>query len=408
MNVLEYIKNKGSDQQKKELEQLESNFNCPVLIGVSGTIAKTTVTELIGQYLTFIKKKVMVTGTSGIKINGNILTLSYPCTSAPTKQQLCEFFLVGIQNNVDYIIIETTAESTFVGVYEDLDFNYLTVTNIIKEIVRSFSSQQEYIDQKTKLYTNSKIDHLIYNQQCEKYLFNIIKTNKKIGSVSKFNKHDINYNIDRQGKLTLQCFGSVFVTNLLSSINLDNVLNFLVLINEMGLYNEFLLKNFLLNINIPGRLEHYNILGREVIIDSGYGGVGSVIPYFLESDYYNDTYIVLSTYCFDNDTDNKSIIKSFRQNKASTFGQYGNVILTTGTAYNIPETNSIALNQMQESLEVYAIEPIRTKAIELAFQKSQPGDRIFITGKGSENYNINETEFTNDMMVVHSIISNEK
>ena len=145
MNLIEYIKANGNEEQLKELEQLGDNPSCPVLIGISGTIGKTTVTELIGQYLIYIGKKVLMTSTSGIVVDNKKIELSYPCTSAPTKEELCKMFLTGLKSKSEYFVIETTAESTSIGIYDDLDFDCISVNNIIKEIVRSFPSQDIYI-----------------------------------------------------------------------------------------------------------------------------------------------------------------------------------------------------------------------------------------------------------------------
>lgn len=407
MNLIEYIRTNGNEEQIKELEQLEDISSCPILVGISGTIGKTTVTELIGQYLICIGKKILMTSTSGLVVDNKKVELSYPCTAAPNKIELCKIFLMGLKNKVEYFVLETTAESTSVGVYDDLDFDCISVNNIIKEIVRSFPSQDIYIEEKTRLFKNSKIKKFIYNAQCEKYLVeNFLDDSKNcenLERIIKFNKHDINYNVDSEGRLSFNCFGTFFNTNLLSSINLDNAINFLVIANELEVYDDKSIKNFLLNINLPSRLEHYNILGREIVFDTGYGGVQSVIPYFYESN-YRETYIVMSTYCFNNEKDDSDIIKSFRQNKTSFFAQCGNLILTTGDSFEQKENSKKVLQQMKDSAEIFKIEPDRVKAIKFAFESSKPGDRIFITGKGSELYKISETEYTDDEGVVKSIL----
>lgn len=407
MNLIEYIRTNGNEEQLKDLEQLGEIPSCPVLVGVSGTIGKTTVVELIGQYLIYIGKRILMTSTAGVVVDNKKVELSYPCTAAPNKIELCKIFLMGLKSKVEYFVIETTAESTSVGVYDDLDFDCLTVNNIIKEIVRSFPSQDIYVKEKTKLFKSSKIKKFIYNIQCEKYLIEDFLDDaehcKNLERIVNFNKHDIDYSVDSDGRLSFRIFGTVYSTNLLSSINLDNAINFLIVANELGVYDDNLIKTYLLSVNIPERLEHCNILGREVVFDTGYGGVQSVIPYFYESN-YRETYIVMSTYCFNSDRDDLDIIKSFRQNKTSFFAQCGNLILTTGDSFDKKENSEKVLQQMKDSAEVFKVEPDRVKAIRFAFECSKPGDRIYITGRGSEIYKISEKEYTDDKTVVKTIL----
>ena len=106
---------------------------------MTGTVGKTTVAELVTQYLNFIGKRTFYIGTSGINCAAaNYWHFNFPSTS-PTSQEMLATFIHGAYfYNCEYLVLEVTAETIAAGVYKYLDFDCLAYTNLKRNIVRSF------------------------------------------------------------------------------------------------------------------------------------------------------------------------------------------------------------------------------------------------------------------------------
>jgi UDP-N-acetylmuramoyl-L-alanyl-D-glutamate--2,6-diaminopimelate ligase len=152
-------------------------YQSPILIGVTGTIGKTTVAELIYQYLCYCGERTMLIATSGIKCKaGNYLHSNFPSTSPTDKNMLATFLSGAMYYNCKYVVLETTAETMSVGVYEGLNFDYMAVTNFKKDIVRSFKDDEEYFYHKNTLFRNDQVGTII----CKGSYSELIETKKSI------------------------------------------------------------------------------------------------------------------------------------------------------------------------------------------------------------------------------------
>lgn len=283
--------------------------------------------------------------------------------------------------NCEYFIIEVTAETIYQGIYNDLDFDCLAFTNLKRNIVRSFKNDDIYFRAKLNILRTNKIIHTlssIKNTELNKLL---VKYN------SKPIIFDYNYFVEDNCKLSILLDNKEFKTNLLSSINADNVALFYNVIKVMNLVDEGILEEFLKLIIIPGRLEHFSIADRNFIIDTGYGGVEGLTPFFEESK-VKPNIAVMSSYFFDNINDTKQNLINKRKSRAALVAKYCEKVFLTAThrrTGNInPTREQCVLDQLQlgapNAIQIYN----RMQAIETACLESKPGDTIIIIGMGSE------------------------
>ena len=396
MQTREWIEKYANEEQLNRYHELNPQYDIKI-IGVTGTIAKTTVVELCYQYLSFLGKKSFMVGTSGIKCNTNGLNfVNFPCTSAPNKQFLVDVFLQAYkEEQCEYLVLETTAESTSIGAFEDLDFEVLGLTNLYAGVVKSFDSDEDYFKHKAALYCNNNIKTFCVNEQCYPILMKYVPDDH-VGEVVSYNKNKNIYYTDRLGYLTVIHENTTYATNLLSTINVDEVLCFLTMMKALLLFNTHLLQRFLAAVSIPGRLQVVEIDHRQIIIDTCYGGMDALLPYFNESDCTIPTTVILSTYFFNNDHDKSEDVKRKRMRKSSFFYERGipTIITATGAKKNkngekgvaeIPD-ETVALEHLKEGNPNARVVSNRVDAIRMGFLETAPGGRLVILGMGTETY----------------------
>lgn len=418
MRTREWILKYGTSEQKVQLTFLNPHYDL-FIIGILGTVGKTTTSLLCHKYLKFLGYNTSVIGTAGYETTDKKI-VSFPCTSTSDKTALCNFFLEAYKNKVLYFILETTVETAYKEGYKDLDFQIMGMTNLYKGIVRSFNSDEIYIQEKVKLLNTNKIDIICLNEECRTFM----PQNFEFASEPYyFNKNDHLIYTDKKGFLNIVYNGNAFSTNLLSTINADNLVCFLSMMELIGVFDVDKLRKFLLEVEIDGRLQLLELKGRTVIVDTGYNGADGLRNYFDESDYMPTT-VVLSTYFFNSWQDSSESIRLKRHQKVCYYYNMGyNLILTSSMATkNNPDTfeieipdESIALQHMNECLpeNTATVIPNRIEAIQEAWRRSKPSDRILIIGMGTELYaerknpETNESEYMNDIDIIKLIAEKE-
>lgn len=132
-----------------------------VVIGITGTNGKTTVTHMTEHILRSAGKKVAMMSTVEFRINGKIIpNKSKKTTMSPFKVQ--KFLKDCLKENIEYVVIEASSHALHQSRLFGIPFSIAAITNITHE-------------------------HLDYHQTMEKYknakkiLFkNVLETNKKI------------------------------------------------------------------------------------------------------------------------------------------------------------------------------------------------------------------------------------
>ncbi len=371
---------------KEVIDQLKdlNSYNYDLkIIGVTGTVGKTTVAELVTQYLNFIGKRTFYIGTSGINCAvADYWHFNFPSTS-PTSQEMLATFMHGAYfYNCEYLVLEVTAETIASGVYKYLDFDCLAYTNLKRNIVRSFKDDNTYFNYKLSILKNNNIGSIISSSKNKEFI-NILNKIKITPNI-----FDFAYSINDE-KLSIVVDNKEYKTNLLSSINADNVALFYNIIKGINLLDEELIAKYLAIVTIPGRLEHFDLADRHFMIDTGYGGVEGLRPYFEETK-FDRVISVMSSYFFDNKNDTCDNLINKRKERAELVAKYSDIMYITAThrrtGNTTPNREQCVLDQLQlgapNAIQIYN----RMQAIEAACLQSKPGDTIIIIGMGSETW----------------------
>ena len=406
MKSWEWFTNHTSPETLEQLKSVDSYGYDLKIMGVTGTVGKTTVAELTTQYLNFLGKRTFYIGTSGINCAvANYWHYNFPSTS-PTSQQMLATFIHGAYfYGCEYLVIEVTAETISTGIYENLDFDCLAYTNLKRNIVRSFKDDNIYFGYKLSILKTNNIGYILSSNRNKDF----INITAKIGI--KPTLFDFNFKIDESGKLIAQLDGNTFNTNLLSSINAENVALFYYIIKYMGVLDTTALSQYLSQITIPGRLEHFEIAGRKFMIDTGYGGVDGLRPYFEETK-FDRVISVMSSYFFNNDNDTCDNLIKKRKERAELVAKYSDIMYITATHRRtgnlVEDREQCVIDQLQlgapNAIQIYN----RVQAIETACLASKPGDTIIIIGMGSETWGLIEgsNNYIGDFEIIKMVMEN--
>lgn len=378
------------------------------IIGVSGTVGKTTVAELIAGYLNFIGKRTFYIGTSGLHCKAaNYNQRNFPSTS-PTSVEMLKTFIHGAYfYHCEYLVIEVTAETISTGIYDNLDFDLYCFTNLKRNIVRSFKNDRIYLENKLSIFKRAKVHKVIssFKNSELNYLLKTLGVNLKLFKQRHFVDH-------KTCKLTMYLDDVEYKTNLLSSINAENAACFYMAIKELELLNIPLLKQYFNSVIIPGRLESLNMAGRQIVIDTGYGGVEGLTPFFKELKNVN-IIAVMSSYYFDNDNDFSENLKEKRKQRAKLVYDHSKKMVLTATHRRVKTMSATkeqcVLDQLQKgapnAIQIYN----RMEAIKWAVNNSKPSDLIVLIGTGSETWGkiiSKNTIFIGDADYINLLLTN--
>lgn len=386
MKIKEWTINKWINTPEHNLE----NKNLKV-IGITGTVGKTTTIDLLYQYLMSNEKRVYCISTSGVKCSCNSFYNheDLPASGFHNQEDLFKHVENAYRENCDYILIEVTAEMISEGIYDDLDFDILALNYFKTDVVQSFNSNEEYLKYKSSIFKNLNTKKIILNSRCESFVNEIksVRDDAIYFGTDKDKYYYLGFTVDTNDYIVCEFNmdpGKMYHTKLLSSINRDNLLCVFAIINELKEFNQHQLVFTLDVARIKGRLHKFILDDREIVIDTGYNGIDGINSFVTEAEPKN-TIAVISTYNFESDEKNQreQIIK-FRKVKGAYFNEHFETIILTSSHRGKLDCEEQNIEDMASTCPK-AIKIInRFDAIKKAWTLSKPGDRIFITGKGTE------------------------
>jgi len=406
-----------------------------IIIGVTGTSAKSTVVSLIGQILEQAGFKVGLTTTFNFKIGKEEKVNKYKMTMLGrfTLQKLLrQMYKAGCQ----YAVIETTSQG--IKQYRHLGINYDVgvFTNLSKEHIESHGSFEKYRKAKQEFFKHlskckrKKIDKKIINKVSvinlddeNKEHFLKFKVDQKYGYTCEGNiLEDIKVVSAENIRTTAD--GSEFIVN---NVNFKiNLLGKFNVINTLSAISVALSQNIDLNIcqkaltkieQIPGRMEIVNKQPFTIIVDYAH------TPEQLEKVYQTirnqqslwavgpgpeatinnqqSLICVLGSAGGGRDKWKRPILGQIAE-------KYGDeIIITNEDPYD--ESPEEIIDQIILGIKnKKAIKIIdRKKAIEKALSIAQVGDIVIITGKGCEPWIMgpkNQKIIWDDRVIVREIL----
>jgi len=357
------------------------------VIGITGTVGKTSTCLMLHKYFLELNENVISFTTSGIYYNKQIVQQEITSTILLDKKKVLEILN---KYPAKYIVYELTAEGGYVHAYDKDIFDVMGLTNFKLGVVQSFKSDEEYLNGKLNLFNITKSKHKVLNKNSTMF-FDKVEDKESILSYGNFDSDIYTEEFKlRDGLLLsvkLNIFKDFIDTNLIGKLNIENIECVASCLKALNILDEETFRKALSNIVIPGRLEYLYVNKRHVIIDSGYNGVECLWPILKNLD-RNRVISVVCTYNFDKEKEITELIKTYRSRKGLIFKFYSRlVIFTKYGRYTGNEEE--ALDQMTSLIEGYEIIENRIEAIKYAVKHSQENDIILLIGKGDEIVAVN-------------------
>ncbi|CDT92489.1 UDP-N-acetylmuramoyl-L-alanyl-D-glutamate--2,6-diaminopimelate ligase [Vibrio coralliirubri] len=130
------------------------------LIGVTGTNGKTTITQLIVQWLDLVGQRSAVMGTTGNGFLDHLKTAANTTGSAIEIQRTLSELA---EENAVYTAMEISSHGLVQGRVKALDFEVGVFTNLSRDHLDYHGTMEEYALAKKSLFTEHKCKHAVIN-----------------------------------------------------------------------------------------------------------------------------------------------------------------------------------------------------------------------------------------------------
>ena len=373
-----------------------------ILIGITGTNGKTTVSTLIYKYFQYLNKKATLIGTNGIYIMNRFFSTN---NTTPDILEIYQILLESKKNGVNHVIMEVSSHAIKMLRIFGIDFKIALITNLTQDHLDFHKTMEDY--RYTKGIFLSRIaeeNTVIINKDMEDYqLFNhLTKANVLTYGQSNSNFQFINpiFSIE-ETKFDLKIANKIYPikTSLLGLFNVYNLTSFIAIIYQLRLFNNQTIEFINSKINILGRMEVLKISNRYCVIDFAHtpDGVLNVLNFL---NYVKINKLILVIGCGgERDPGKRKIIGDI----AVRLANY--VIFTNDNPRG--EEPDMIIKDILEGVKTnnYQVILDRKMAIEEAFKLSLNNDIIAILGKGNEQYQIFKDEKIpfNDKIIVQGI-----
>jgi len=152
-----------------------------MIIGVTGTNGKTTISSMIHHIFSFNGKKAGLTGTNGNIINNRFVKTSH---TTPESVELQHLLKQMADENVEYAALEVSSHSLELNRVYGIDFDIAVFTNLTRDhldfhgdMERYFISKKILFDSLKRINSKNKKSTVIYNNDDE-YGSRIVSTSE--------------------------------------------------------------------------------------------------------------------------------------------------------------------------------------------------------------------------------------
>ncbi|MDW2014210.1 UDP-N-acetylmuramoyl-L-alanyl-D-glutamate--2,6-diaminopimelate ligase, partial [Vibrio sp. Vb0301] len=130
------------------------------LIGVTGTNGKTTITQLIAQWIGLVGSKAAVMGTTG---NGFLDDLKEAANTTGNAVEIQHTLASLAEQQAQYTALEVSSHGLIQGRVKSLSFAAGVFTNLSRDHLDYHGTMEEYANAKLTLFTQHQCDQAIIN-----------------------------------------------------------------------------------------------------------------------------------------------------------------------------------------------------------------------------------------------------
>lgn len=379
-----------------ELSALASQLyplNHMQLIGVTGTNGKTTITQLIAQWLGLVEQRAAVMGTTG---NGFLDELK-PAVNTTGSAIEIQHTLSDLERlGAKYTAMEISSHGLVQGRVKTLPFHVGVFTNLSRDHLDYHGSMEEYERAKFSLFTEHECQTAVINvddsvgAKWVTQLNNAISVSlKPLNSEPAVFATQVEYSEQGISLSFSGHFGDGTLTvPLIGEFNANNVLVAFTTLLALGLGKESLVNSAHLLKPVLGRMELFQSEGKAKV----------VVDYAHTPDALEKALMALRVHCKgklwaifgcggDRDAGKRPMMAEIGESLADK------VILTDDNPRS--ESPQAIVKDMLAGMNhpnLAVVEHERYKALQYALSQGDESDIILLAGKGHEDYQVLATE----------------
>lgn len=357
------------------------------LIGITGTLGKTTTTFMIKEILEKAGNNVGLIGTVATYINGEKILDNERTT--PDSLELQRTFAKMVEKNVKYVVMEVSSQSLKLHRVDNCDFDIVAFTNFSEDHIspKEHANMEEYFQEKLKLFKMCKTgftngDDLYGSQIPGLFPESNIKT-FGIDNFSNFMARDITVDNsyvdfrtkvgDKNERVKVGIPGRFSVYNALLAIAITRKLE----------VDPQIIKKALADIKVPGRCEIIdNNKNITIMIDYAHNPKSLEMILKMAKKYTAGKIICVFGCGGDRDKNKRAIMGEIS-------GKIADYTIITSDNPRTEEPEQI-IKDIEEGIKRetkdYTIVVDRKEAIKKAIEISHKRDMIIVAGKGHEMY----------------------
>lgn len=359
------------------------------IIGVTGTNGKTTITQLIAQWLELVGKKAAVMGTTG---NGFLDDLQPAANTTGNAIEIQQTLHQLEQQSAQFTALEVSSHGLVQGRVKALDFAVGVFSNLSRDHLDYHGTMEEYAEAKFSLFSEHNCHNAVINiddqvgSRWVERLDNAIAVSLKPTAIERavwaksvaYSESGISLSIDGM-------FGAGdCVVPLIGEFNASNVLLAMTTLLALGIDKQLLLETASSLKPVLGRMELFTAENKAKV----------VVDYAHTPDALEKALNALRVHCQgqlwaifgcggDRDTGKRPMMAAIGERLADR------VILTddnprSESPAEIVKDMLVGMNQPDTAV----VEHSRFDALQFALANSHADDIILLAGKGHEDYQV--------------------
>lgn len=386
--TLQFVENCRKALAEMSAEALGHPAKKLKIIAVTGTKGKTSTSYMLYHMLLGLGKKVALSSTIEKFIERDLVKM--PLTT-PLPDQLHMFFDACVLRDIEYVVLEVSAQALSLHRVAGLEFEAGVFTNFSLEHLEFYPNLKEYFEAKQLLFGMIKQPHNMFVNLDDQYGSLLKNLYPDCSTFSQEDKNAAIYGWPHFTESGLQLHVKInsntymFQAPLLGKFNAYNLLSALGVLNALGINLQDLMLSMMTLKRIPGRMEQYNLVnGARCFID--YAHNPSSFEAVLSTLRTMTPHLIAVFGAGGNrDKQKRPVMGAIAQKYCDT------IILTADNprdedAADIARDIASGFVQL-DSCKIFQ-ELNRTKAIEFAYEMSVDKTIIAVLGKGPDEYQI--------------------
>ncbi|OOF65493.1 UDP-N-acetylmuramoyl-L-alanyl-D-glutamate--2,6-diaminopimelate ligase [Rodentibacter sp. Ppn85] len=362
------------------------------LVGVTGTNGKTTVSQLLAQWVKYLGHKPAVMGTIGNGLLGQIVEAKNTTGSAVEIQSSLASF---VNAGADFAAIEVSSHGLVQHRVEALDFNVAIFTNLSRDHLDYHGTMEDYTQAKKRFFFDLFPDLQILNAddpigaEWLKSLPNgiAVSCDANFQSNSKQWLKAVSARFTREGTIidfTSSWGNGTLNSPLIGAFNVSNLLLAMAALLALGYSLESLIDSVSTLRGVRGRMEMIKVEEKPAVI----------VDYAHTPDALEKALVAAREHCNgklwcifgcggDRDRGKRPLM-------AKVAEQFADMVIVTTDNPRTEEPDKIEADIISgfSNMDKVGVISDRAQAIEFAIQGAQKNDLILIAGKGHEDYQI--------------------